>query len=323
MSSCGVVGVALRALDQPAQRVVPERGAGEGGRERAQLGGVERREVEPLDARVPRELGEHRPQRVAAVQVVGAQAGDQQQVLVAQPRDEEPQHVPAGGVGPVQVLEHEHAAVPRVGRTRRAPRRCPSKSCRRLGLVVRVGTAAPAAPDGSSRPSGGALADDRARPAAGRAVQPGQRLRERQVRQPDLARGRRSASRRPGRAAGRGELADAPHQPGLADAGVRRRPGPPAGRPRPRGAARARARRPLRAGDEGWLIGCVPCPRSWQRPPTRRTHPRARGPLGTAREGRRGECRRGCGGHRSARARDRRGREQVVVVATALVCVSP
>ncbi len=49
---------------------------------------------------------------MAAVQVVRAVGTEHDDVLVARPRDDEPQQIARGLVGPVQVLEHEqHQAV--------------------------------------------------------------------------------------------------------------------------------------------------------------------------------------------------------------------
>lgn len=60
-----------------------------------------------VDARVATQLGEHGAQRVAAVEVVRAVARDDEQMVGAQPREEEAQDVARGRVGPVQVLDDQ------------------------------------------------------------------------------------------------------------------------------------------------------------------------------------------------------------------------
>ena len=62
---------------------------------------------DPLDARGALELGEDGAQRVAAVQLVGAVGGEQEERLGARVADEEDEEVARGGVGPVQVLDHQ------------------------------------------------------------------------------------------------------------------------------------------------------------------------------------------------------------------------
>ena len=71
------------------------------------LGVVEALERDALDARDALELGEQRPQRVAAVQLVGAVGDDQAQRLLARAAHEEGEEVARGGVRPVDVLEQE------------------------------------------------------------------------------------------------------------------------------------------------------------------------------------------------------------------------
>ena len=61
-----------------------------------------------LDDRGALGLGHQRPQRMAAVQLVGAVGGDEQHALVARVAHEEGQEVARGAVGPVDVLEDEH-----------------------------------------------------------------------------------------------------------------------------------------------------------------------------------------------------------------------
>ena len=67
-----------------------------------------------LDDRGALGLGHQRPQRVAAVQLVGAVRGDEQHALVARVAHEEGQEVARRAVGPMDVLEDEHQR-PRLG----------------------------------------------------------------------------------------------------------------------------------------------------------------------------------------------------------------
>ena len=69
-----------------------------------------RSSVEPLDAAHPVELGQERPQRVAAVQLVGAVGADQQHRRGAGRADQERDQVAGGPVGPVQVLDRRGPA---------------------------------------------------------------------------------------------------------------------------------------------------------------------------------------------------------------------
>jgi hypothetical protein len=86
----------------------------------AELRDVERLHVEPLDPRQPDQLGEQRPQGVTAMQVVRAVRAHDEQPLVREPGQHEPQQVAGRRVGPVQVLEHEqhrrHAVAHRMDR---------------------------------------------------------------------------------------------------------------------------------------------------------------------------------------------------------------
>jgi hypothetical protein len=65
-------------------------------------------QLQPLDPAAPVQLGQERPQRVAAVQLVGPVGHDQQQPPVPQIPVKEGQQVPGGAVRPVQVLDDQH-----------------------------------------------------------------------------------------------------------------------------------------------------------------------------------------------------------------------
>jgi len=103
----GVVGVALG----PGHDVVQLGGTDPALRGRRQvLGqgrGIQRGEADRDDAGQPEQLGHHRPERVPAVQVVGAVGADQRDPLPVQHPGQERDQVPGGGIGPVQVLEHQ------------------------------------------------------------------------------------------------------------------------------------------------------------------------------------------------------------------------
>ena len=103
----GVVGVALGAVVDPAQGRGVDVVAGEVEQELAHLLGGERLQRDAAHRGEPAELGEHRAQRVAPVQVVGADGRDDEEAFLPHPAQQEGQQVPAGAVGPVQVLEHE------------------------------------------------------------------------------------------------------------------------------------------------------------------------------------------------------------------------
>ena len=65
------------------------------------------RELDAPRARVALELGEQGPQRVAAVQLVGAVGGDDEHALGPQAAREEDEEGPRRAIRPVDVLEHE------------------------------------------------------------------------------------------------------------------------------------------------------------------------------------------------------------------------
>jgi hypothetical protein len=69
----------------------------------------ERADLEPVDARACRELAEHQPQRVPAVELVVAIARDYKHGDGLNAPAEEPKHVERGLIGPVDILEHKHA----------------------------------------------------------------------------------------------------------------------------------------------------------------------------------------------------------------------
>ena len=74
---------------------------------RGELVAVEALERDPLDAGSPLELGEHRAQRVAPVQLVGSVRHDQAERLLARAAHEERDEVARRAVGPVDVLERQ------------------------------------------------------------------------------------------------------------------------------------------------------------------------------------------------------------------------
>ena len=71
---------------------------------------VEAGQVDARDGARAFELGEHRPQRVPPVQVVGAERPDDEHARVAQVAGEEHEEVAGRVIGPVQVLEERAAS---------------------------------------------------------------------------------------------------------------------------------------------------------------------------------------------------------------------
>ena len=98
-------GVAVGAFED----VVDLGGVGFGGEDpgdlAADLGAVEAAEFDPADRAQPVEFGEQGAQRVAAVDVVGAVGGEDDEAAGAQGAEEVGEKVAGGGVGPVQVLQ--------------------------------------------------------------------------------------------------------------------------------------------------------------------------------------------------------------------------
>ena len=103
----GVERVALGARVEPVGELVRRRLLQDAGELLAQLGAVEPLEREPVDAGGPLELGQHRPQRMAPVQLVGAIRDDQAQRLLARAAHEERDEVARRAVRPVQVLDRQ------------------------------------------------------------------------------------------------------------------------------------------------------------------------------------------------------------------------
>ena len=99
--------IALGSLDHLGDDRRRQRSLGQGLDERLRIGRAERWQLDPLDALCPDQLGQRRPQRMAAVEVLFAVAGQDQQLLRPQPGDQEGQQVPSRAVGPVQVLQDE------------------------------------------------------------------------------------------------------------------------------------------------------------------------------------------------------------------------
>jgi len=104
----GVERVALAALEQPVEQRLVGLGAEDVAQRLGQLQAIERPQLDPADAVEALELGQQRSQRVAAVQLVGAVAEQQQHPRLAHgPRrvgDERARRA----VGPVHVLERQH-----------------------------------------------------------------------------------------------------------------------------------------------------------------------------------------------------------------------
>ena len=103
----GVVGVALGAGHDVVQLGRVDADGCGGGQVLGQGRRVQRGEVDRDDAGQPEQLGHHGPERVTSVQVVGPVAADQRDPFAVQHPGQERDQVPGGGVGPVQVLQHE------------------------------------------------------------------------------------------------------------------------------------------------------------------------------------------------------------------------
>ena len=103
----GVEGVALR----PRVQAVGQAGIGlvaeDAGELLDHLAAAEALQRHPLDARGALQLGEDGTQRMAAVELVGAVGGEQEERLGPRVADEEDEEVARGGVGPVEVLDHQ------------------------------------------------------------------------------------------------------------------------------------------------------------------------------------------------------------------------
>ena len=82
-------------------------GPGEPADERADRGIGQRCQFDALDSGKADELGEQRPQRVPAVQVVGAVGRDEGDGIVDETGQQVAQQVAAGPIGPVHVLQHD------------------------------------------------------------------------------------------------------------------------------------------------------------------------------------------------------------------------
>ncbi len=103
----GVVGVTFGAGHDVVQLGRVDAARCGGGQVLGQGRGVQRSEVYRYDAGQPQQLGHHGPERVPAVQVVGPVAADQGDPFPVQHPGQERDQIPGGGVGPVQVLQHE------------------------------------------------------------------------------------------------------------------------------------------------------------------------------------------------------------------------
>ena len=81
---------------------------GQGRRQMLSQGrGNQRGEIDRGDAGQPEQFGHYRPERVPPVQVVGPVGADQRDPFPVQHAGQERDQVPGGGIGPVQVLEHQ------------------------------------------------------------------------------------------------------------------------------------------------------------------------------------------------------------------------
>ena len=147
----------------------------------AELVAVERLELDPAGALEPIELGQQRPQRMAAVELVGAVGQHQHDPLLAQAAGQERDKRAGRAIGPVHVLEDQHhrrglaeqveqfehrLEQPQLARRRPAARRVDAPSSSPGSIVASwarlAGPSCVAAPGGARAPAAAA------RPAAAR-----------------------------------------------------------------------------------------------------------------------------------------------------------
>ena len=103
----GEEGVSVRAFERLVDELARGGFAADGRDQLGDLVTVEAREIEAVRGTRTVELGEHRPERMAAVEVVGAERADHEHARVAQVAREEHEEVTRRVIGPVQVFEHE------------------------------------------------------------------------------------------------------------------------------------------------------------------------------------------------------------------------
>ena len=99
--------VAAAAAEQPLDHVGVWLRPEDVGELVGELSAVEALELDPPRSRGALELGEYRPQRMAAVQLVGPVGGDDDDPLVGQAGSEEAQERAGRTIGPVDVLDPE------------------------------------------------------------------------------------------------------------------------------------------------------------------------------------------------------------------------
>jgi hypothetical protein len=209
--------VALAARVEPLDQAGIRAAAEDVGQLLRHLVAAEALQLDQVRQRVARQLGQQRPQRVTAVELVGAVGADHQDPLRAQRPREEPHEAAGGAVRPVQVLDHEQQRL--LLRHRVEDREQRLEHAHLLGLGARVARAASEA--GQDRGEVGALAR-RQRVESGVAVarHATQRAHQRRVGQLALAQldtvaaehARARRARRAGQLAGQPRLAN----PGLA-----------------------------------------------------------------------------------------------------------
>ncbi len=108
--------VALGALDDPADGRVGQRSLAQGTHQPGHLGVGHRPQLQPLHGGQSHQLREERAQRMAAMEVVRAVRREHREPVAGRatggpledtPAEQEPQQIPGGLVGPVQVLQDE------------------------------------------------------------------------------------------------------------------------------------------------------------------------------------------------------------------------
>ena len=114
--------VALGAAPDPLHQAVVRPGPEDAGQQVGHVDPVEAGQLQPVGPPAAVQLGQERPQRVAAVELVGAVGQDQQQARL-EVAVEEGQQVEGRAVGPVEVLDHHHGRGP-VGQALQQGQQC-------------------------------------------------------------------------------------------------------------------------------------------------------------------------------------------------------
>jgi hypothetical protein len=103
--------VALRAAEDPLDKVVVGARAEDAGQQVGDVGAAEAAHLEPVGPAAAVQSGQERTEGMAAVQLVGA-VGQHEQQPSLQIADQEGEQIQGRAVGPVHVLDHQHGRGP-------------------------------------------------------------------------------------------------------------------------------------------------------------------------------------------------------------------